>query len=215
MAKLSRVGNSLKEYLVYKPMNGLGNLKPMQKLNKQYQIQNDAVISAVGIASIMLKDGLGCAIYVHNTLKNDKIPDEKRKFLASLDLVKGLFNIVMEVGVFLGFSRVQSKLFNKLFGKYFGRNCAKGMRKVLSKSEKFKDLSSPEYYGAFEKYKSAVSGAFNQITSLIAASIIAKRVIVPFIATPVAGKLQERNERKHQNQQLNDIKTEEFNKKAF
>lgn len=197
MVSVSKTGSNIIERIIYKPMKKLGEAKPMKRLNKEYQIQNDMVISAVGISSIMLKDGLGCLIYVHQSLNNDKIPEEKRKFIASLDLIKGLLNMVMEISVFFGFKYIQSRLFNKYIGKYFDRSVAKSMKKVMLSSDEFKNVESNHFYNAFNKYKGSVKSAFNQITSLIAASIVAKRVIVPFIATPLAGKLQERQEQKH------------------
>ena len=39
---------------------------------------------AVGtVSSIILKDGIGCAMYVTQSLNNDKIPEKKRKFVAA------------------------------------------------------------------------------------------------------------------------------------
>jgi hypothetical protein len=197
MVSISKIGTVLKENIIYKPMNKLGELRPMKRLNKEYQIQNDTVISAVGVSSIVLKDGLGCYMYVDQSLHNDKIPEDKRKFVAALDLVNGLLMISLQIGMFFGFKQIQAKLFNKFLGKYFDRSAAKGLKGILSKTEKFKDLEGSKFYKGFDKYKGTIGSAFNQLTALIATSIVAKRMLVPFLSTPLAGKANEIMDKKN------------------
>lgn len=193
MANISKIGTSLKENLLYKPMTWLGNNKYQKKLNKGYQMNDASIIGGVGVASILLKDGLGCYMYVTQSLNNEKIPEDKRKFVAALDLVNGILMMSLQFLMFKTISnkKFQAKTFDKLFGKYFDRNAAKGYAAALNGTEKFKGVTGDKFHPALQNYKETVSSAFAQLTSLAAATIVAKRMIVPFIATPLAGKAKE------------------------
>ena len=83
-------------------------------------------------------------------------------------------------------------MFEKIFGKYFDRNSKKMIQAVLQNTEKYKNASAQDISEAFAKIKGSVCDAFGSLTSLFAATTIGKRVIVPFIATPLAGKVEER-----------------------
>ena len=54
------------------------------------------------------------------------------------------------------------------------------------KTNDFKGIGGDQFHPAFDKYKGTVTSAFNQITSLVVATIVAKRMIVPFLSTPLA-----------------------------
>lgn len=56
------------------------------KVFPNYEKDNAKFMSAIGVTSIVLKDGLGCYLYVKQSLNNEKIPEDKRKFVAALDL---------------------------------------------------------------------------------------------------------------------------------
>ena len=59
---------------------------------------------------------------------------------------------------------------------------------MLAKNDKLKNLSGDDFHKGVKKYKKDIIGAFGCLTSLVASSVFAKRVIVPFIATPLADK---------------------------
>ena len=82
-------------------------------------------------------------------------------------------------------------MFDKIFGKFFDRNAAKGYAAALGGTEKFKGLTGDKFHPALQNYKDTISSAFAQLTSLAAATIVAKRMLVPFIATPLAGKAKD------------------------
>lgn len=187
MASISKIGTSLKENLLYKPVNWIGNTKFVKnKLGRQYQLNNDNLITAVGVGSVVAKDGIGCALYTYQSLHNDKIPEDKRPFVAALDLTNGLLMISTQIAMTIGFTKVQNKLFAKSLGKYFNRSATKGYQAVLSKTKEFKGIGGDEFHPAFEKYKGTVVSAFTQITGLALSTIVAKRMIVPFLSTPLA-----------------------------
>ena len=191
MASIGKIGTTLKENLLYKPVKALGEFKPMQKMKKKYQNGDADFMSAVGVTSIVLRDGVGCYLYVTQSMNNEKIPEDKRKFVAALDLVNGLLMMSMQIGMQMGFSKVQNKFFNKTLGKYFDRNAAKGYKAALGGTQKFKGIGGDEFHPALAQYRKTIVGAFTQVTSLIATTIVAKRMLVPFVSTPLAGKAKE------------------------
>ena len=188
--KISGVVNKVVDYGVKKPLDALSKTKVVDKVCKSYVDDNTKFIAGVGLSSILLKDGLGCYMYVKQSLNNEKIPEEKRKFMASLDLANGGLMILSQLGTFFTLSnkKVQGKIFGKLFGKNFTRAAKKGYLAILKKNDLFKKITGKEFNMAFDSFKSKAQGTFGVVSTLIASSILAKRVIVPFIATPLAEK---------------------------
>lgn len=156
----------------------------------KYEKDDAKFIAGVGVASIVAKDGLGCYLYVKQSLNNDKIPEDKRKFVAALDLANGGLMIAMQLLMFFTISNkiIQAKMFDKLFGKFFNRTANKALKIQLSKSDKLKELSGKDFHQARLNDRKGLEKAFAYLTSLGAATLLAKRVIVPFIATPLADK---------------------------
>ena len=125
-------------------------------------------------------------------MNNKKIPEDKRKFVAALDLANGGLMVGMQLLTFFTISnrKVQDKIFNKLFGKNFTRAADKAMKAALQKSDKLKNITGQEFHYAREADKKGLKNAFSYLTSLAASTLLAKRVIVPFIATPLADKTE-------------------------
>lgn len=187
MANIGKIGTSLKENLIYKPANWLGETNFVKNtLGKKYQINDNNLITAVGVGSVVAKDGIGCALYTYQSLNNKNIPEDKRPFVAALDLTNGILMISTQIAMTIGFTKFQNKLFAKTLGKYFNRSAAKGYQAVLSKTNQFKGIGGDEFHPAFDKYKGTVVSAFTQITGLALSTIVAKRMLVPFLSTPLA-----------------------------
>lgn len=189
IAALGIVG--YKKNWAQKAIKLLANSKLMKnKVFPNYEIDNAKFMSMIGVTSIVLKDGLGCYLYVKQSLNNDKIPEDKRKFVAALDLANGGLMIAMQLLMFFTISnkKVQNKIFNKLFGKTFTRSAEKALKAKLNKTDKLKEMTGKEFHYAREADKKGLKNAFSYLISLAAATLIAKRIIVPFIATPLADK---------------------------
>lgn len=177
--------------VIMKPLNMVANAKPMKTVCKNFQGKNLKYISALAVGSMVLKDGLGCYMYVKQSLGNKDIPDEKRKFVAALDLANGGLMIAAQLIMFATISNkaFQEKLFNKTFGKFFERAAKKGCKESLHSTGNFGGKSfGKEFNMVFDKYHGDIKGTFGLLTTLVASTIIAKRIIVPFIATPLAEK---------------------------
>ena len=180
--------------MIKKPIRWFADL-PYQKntINQKFQDQkkNIAFISGLGVFSIILKDGLGCYLYVKQSLANDKIPEDKRKFVAALDLANGGLMILMQILMTYTISKktVQEKMFNKLFDKFFNRGASKSMQALMEKKAELAGIKGNQrFHRAFEGFRDASLTAFGGLTALIAATTVGKRIITPFIATPLADK---------------------------
>lgn len=176
-----------------KAVKWLSNTKLLKnKVFPNYEIDNAKFMSMIGVTSIVLKDGLGCYLYVKQSLNNKKIPEDKRKFVAALDLANGGLMVGMQLLTFFTISnrKVQDKIFDKLFGKSFTRAADKALKATLRKTDELKNITGQEYHYAREADKKGLKNAFSYLTSLAASTLLAKRVIVPFIATPLADKTE-------------------------
>lgn len=154
--------------------------------------KNAAWIAGLGVASIVLKDGYGCYLYVTQSLNNKKIPEDKRKFVAALDLTNGGIMMLLQILMTYTISKktVQAKIFDKIFGKMFNRQASKSMQAILESKDhlKGKIKGNQQFHREFEGYRDAAVSALGTLTALIAATTIGKRILTPLIATPLADK---------------------------
>lgn len=186
--------NTVYDYTLKKPDKWLSNTSMLEKTCEKFQDpkNNAAWIAGLGVASIVLKDGFGCYLYVKQSLENKKIPEDKRKFVAALDLANGGLMILLQTLMTYTISKkvFQEKMFNKLFGKMFNRQSSKSIQAVMESKEhlKGKVKGNQDFHRAFESYKDASISALGSLTALIAATTVGKRILTPFIATPLADK---------------------------
>ncbi len=140
---------------------------------------------ALVIANV-LKDMVGSVFYVYQSYNNEKMPEDKRKLVAALDLANGIamcgFQLLL--GFTISDKEVQEKLAKKLFGSF--------------------EHSHP---GKFLICKTG----FATITSLLIASIIAKRIITPLVTTPMAFKIKEKYIDKKENPTSLNVEQHTFN----
>ncbi len=182
------------EGLAVKGFNAFCKTPMIKNAGQKVYQNNRRWIDGLGVTSIILKDGLGCYLYVTQSLNNKEIPDDKRKFVASLDLTNGLLMILMQLAMFFTVSHkvCQTKMFDKMFGKAFDRPIKKTYQAIIKNNPKFDKTGKIEFTQDFEKFRNNVKDAFGGITSLAAATIVGKRMIVPFIATPLAGVVEKK-----------------------
>jgi len=184
--------------LLYRTIAWFSDKKLAQNAGKQVYANNRRYIDGLGVGSIIAKDGLGCVLYVNQSLNNKEIPDDKRNFVASLDLTNGLLMIALQLAMFFTVSHkvCQTKMFDKFFGKLFDRPIKKAYQAIIKNQPGAPEVGDIKFTREFKKIRENVKDAFGGLTSLIAASIVGKRVLVPFIATPLADKVEKKmNER--------------------
>lgn len=190
---------NITDNLINKPLKSFANSKPMEFVCKKYRENNSKFITALSVGSIIAKDGYGCFIYVWQNEHNKNIPKDKKKFISGLDIANGSLMILAQIIAYMTISKkaVQSKLFDKVLGKYFKPEMFQKIQKNI------KNISEKDFKKAFKKNKEDIEVAFTHFVTLMTTTIFAKRVIVPYIATPLADYYKKIVENK--NKTLNKI----------
>ena len=143
-----------------------------------------AVNAAVAIATVsnITKDGVNCAYYVTQSLHNERIPEDQRKFVAGLDLANGILNVLLQLGVSATLATVIANTFDKTIGKkVFTEEAYKKF--IPDWATKFKP---GELLKKVNAEKTFAKTGFCLLGTLVTMQVITKRVIVPLIATPMA-----------------------------
>jgi len=173
---------------------GATNLKPAKWLGDKFDGNLEKALAYAVVGSIIAKDGIGCAMYVTQSMHNKKIPDEKRKFVAALDLTNGLLMILAQIGMFLAMRKYSGDIFNKIFKKSFNpiakSDTITRMRMLAAKKGEpvLRKLGLGKVFD--EKVQKGALDVFKFVLDTAAATIGGKRIIVPLIATPFASKVE-------------------------
>lgn len=202
MAGISKIASRVVEVGLERPINKLSKTKIVKTMCDDFRSGDPKRYAKWGIYSIVLKDGLGGVMYVTQSLNNKDIPEEKRKFVAALDLTNCGLMIATQLLMAKTMSKQSAKLFEKMFGKLFNTKAAKTCEATIRKQKAFAKLSDSQFSETFTKFKKDISGFFEVLTTLVAATIVAKRVIVPFLATPLADKVKGMMDKKEQKNKI-------------
>ena len=132
-------------------INLLNKITNSTKINKHINraIQDDTFAAKTLVAINVAKDVFAYAARFETTMTNKDIPEEKRPFVASMDLMSGIVTAAMQIGV--GFSLANPKFQNKIWDKFF-KNC------------KFNDIV-------------AAKKGYSQIMALVGSTILAERIL--------------------------------------
>ena len=167
-------------------ISSLPKTKPIQKLGNWFNKDFENALALSTIASICLKDGVGCAMYVYQSTHNEKIPEKRRKFVSALDLTNGILMIASQIGMFFAMRKFNEKIFNAIFKKSFNENMFKHLKELIRVEQKAAGKvpdSTFKIRRDFNDIKNSKGlSVFKVVTELFAATIFGKRVIVPFIA---------------------------------
>lgn len=151
-------------------------------------IKDDTFAAKTLVTLNVAKDVFAYGVRFTTTMNNKEIPEEKRPFIASMDLMSGIVTAVMQIAT--GYSLANPKFQNKIWDKFF-KNC------------KFNDIVSAKK-------------GFSQILALIGSTILAERILVPLIATPTAEKFEKKffhhKQNNNNNNTLGFVTFEEFQK---
>ena len=165
-------------------INPTGLMQKILESKAGKYLTNPASSAAVTIATIsnLTKDGVNCAYYVTQSLNNERIPEDQRKFVAGLDLANGLLNVVLQAGVSAALATGVSKFFDKKIApKHFSEN---EYKRLWTKVKN--DVPYEKFVSYMEKNKAFAKIGLSVITTLVAMQVITKRIFVPLIATPLA-----------------------------
>lgn len=189
MASISSIGS--------KAIGSITRFKPLQKCCNYFEKDPAKAIAYSTIASVIFKDGIGCYMYVTQSLNNKKIPEDKRKFVAAYDLTNGILMMTTQVLCFFAMRNINKGLFSKLFKKSFDKN-GDVLKSVATKvrmeqAKKGEDSTRKLLVGKeYNKIKKDCFDLFSFVTELAAATVLAKRVIVPMISTPLAKSVEKK-----------------------
>lgn len=150
----------------------------------KYMTNPRAAGAAVAIATVsnVTKDGVNCIYYVTQSLNNERIPEDQRKFVAGLDLANGILNVVLQSFAGAAIGKAAARFFDKkITPKYFSEDAVKEMYQKVGNTMKY-----DEFKGVMEKNKGFAKAGLSVIAALVGMQIIVKRIIVPLIATPLA-----------------------------
>lgn len=177
-------------------IGGATNFNSVQNALKKFDGAKCAnAVAALMITSICLKDGVGCGMYVYQSLNNDKIPEKRRKFVASMDFTNGALMILTQIAAFFGMKKLNEAVLYKFFNKTFDESgkALKALTEKIRVHQKIEDqlpTKKTEIATEYQKFRKFCLDSIGNITNLVAATIVAKRIVVPFIATPLASKVE-------------------------
>lgn len=170
------------------------NAKPAVWLGEKFKKDPEKTLAMATVTSIILKDGIGCAMYVTQSLHNDKIPEKKRKFVAALDLTNGVLMIAAQIAMFFAMRKYSGPIFKKLFKKSFNPISKANTISRMRMQDAINGTAGKKirYDKDYEKVKKDGLDLFKFVADIAAATIIGKRVVVPLIATPLAKKVEKK-----------------------
>ena len=193
-------------------LGAISKAKPMKKLVKSFQDDPAKALTVTTVGSIVVKDGVGCYKYVTQSMKNEEIPEKQRKFVASLDLTNGILMIATQIAMVFLMRKISEPMFNKLFSKSFNPKAKRDMlTRLRMEADKIgaKIPRKIEAEKAYEKVRSDALDLFKFVIDVGVATIIGKRIITPFIATPLAGVVQDKLFPEHKDDDVSEIENDD------
>lgn len=182
------------------------NILDSKMLNRIYTSAKENPARFAGqmaLWSALTKDALGCYYYVTQSLDNDRIPEDKRSFVAAIDLMNGILNIGLQFTVGHWLDKKSPEFFDSLIGKKLKevdtRKIAKKIEETIKKVKPEKNISFEQIdhflrnktLGPEGKTSKWLKVGFNAAVMLLATQVFTKRVIVPFLSTPMASWYKE------------------------
>jgi hypothetical protein len=191
-----------------KVLDKAAQLKPIQKGIELGKKDPAKFATNMLLFSIVSKDAVGCYLYTTQSLKNKKIPEEKRKFVASMDLMNGILMVGGQTIV--GKMLVDKVIAPAIQGHYTKNalsdsNITKNVTETIAKNaDKLKEMgvdgSKLDVSSIAQTVNKSVKAPFLKglgiLTTAIATTAIIKRTIVPLLSTPLAGKMTEMMDKK-------------------
>ena len=192
-----------------KVLDKVATMKPIQSGMELAKKDPAKFATNMLLFSIVSKDAVGCYLYTTQSLSNKKIPEEKRKFVAAMDLMNG---ILMVGGQTIVGKMVVDKILAPKIQNHFTKNTlsdaniSKHVTESIAKNaDKLKELGVDGSKLNVESIAGAVSKTTKTpfvkglgiLTTALATTALIKRTIVPLLSTPLAGKVTELADKKN------------------
>ena len=98
-----------------------------------------ALVTTVSTAS---KDAVNCIYYVYQSLNNERIPEDKRKFVAALDLSNGILNVLTQCFLGAAMAKFTDMIFEKtVVPKHFSEAGVKMWYQKLKSTQSLAEFS--------------------------------------------------------------------------
>ena len=160
-----------------------------------------ATAALIATVSNVSKDAVNCAYYTIQSLNNERIPEDQRKFVAALDLSNGIMNVGIQILMAFGLSELVTSIFDNKIAKSKDFSTKEDVIKEKFKKlpEELKKLTNEKEFLTKEtaRIKGRTNLARTGFTVLfvnIAMQILTKRIITPLVATPMASFFKEKFE---------------------
>ena len=144
--------------------NGMVNLSPTGKI----------------AASLILKDALGCYLYVSQARSNKKMNPQQRADVANYDLANGIINVGLQLMAVKPIENLMKKFVNAKFMNHFFTN----LDTRLASSDNIAVMK------LLKNKKSLLEGAV-ALLSVIVCQYFIKRVVSPFLSVPAGEKTKQ------------------------
>jgi hypothetical protein len=127
-------------------------------------------LTGILVATSVVKDVVGYGTRIITDSRNKKIPEDKKHFLTDMNIANGIVSTTAQLGTAWIVSRdfIQKRIAKRLFAP------------VKNHPKMFK----------------AASNSFLVLSTLLASTVLAKRLIVPTVATPIASAVYRKREDK-------------------
>ncbi len=149
--------------------NGLNKVANSKFVTKHIDdcMKNANFLTGTLLATSVSKDVLAYGLRVNNTKNNKELPEDKKSFVMKMDAVTGVVTALVQfsVGAAVANKKVQEAVSKKLFSCF--------------------EEGSKEFTRA--------SAGFKVISTLVASTLFAKRVLVPMISAPIASALDKKS----------------------
>ena len=151
-----------------KAISSIANSGFMRK-NISKSITNSQFASRLLLVTSVAKDVFSYTLRIKNAKNNEEIPEDKKPFVVQMDRATRLVTALVQLSV--GFL-VSSNKFQNFFSSKLFKNA----------------LNNPELTENLKK-------SFASLSTLVVSTLLAKRLVVPLLATPLAGSFIKRNAR--------------------
>lgn len=146
---------------IKKIWNGMVNLSPTGKI----------------ATSLILKDAVGCCLYVTQARSNEDFKPKQRADIANYDLANGVINIALQLAAVKPIENLMTKVVDSKMMKKMFKNL----------DERLGDTNNKNVMKLLKNKKRLTEGAV-AILSVIVCQYFIKRVISPFFSVPAGEK---------------------------
>ncbi len=130
--------------------------------------------------SLILKDAVGCYLYVSQARSNKKMTPQQRADVANYDLANGVINVGLQLMAVKPIENMMKKFVDSKIMKHFFNNLDKR-------------LANPDNKAVMKllKNKARLTEGAVALLSVIVCQYFIKRVVSPFFSVPVGDKSKE------------------------